>query len=160
MIEARVTGGTAALRSLRGFPSRLRMRLDGVMQALGTQLEDRVRDNLGGAVLGRRSGRLAAGISLGVEPSVSGIALSLSVADVPYAAYQEYGFHGTETVRAHLQTVRQAFGRPIAPRVVAVRGYARRVDYPAHSFLRAALDEVAPDAADRIGAAVTDEAAA
>jgi hypothetical protein len=157
MIGIDVTDG--ASEKLRDFPERLLARLDGTMQSLGLALQDRVRDKLGGEVLHSRSGRLAAGVAFDVASSGDSASVALGIADVPYAAYQEYGFHGTETVRAHLRTIKEAFGRAIAPRQVAVRSFARRVDYPAHSFLRSALAEIAPDAVAQIDVAAGEEAA-
>jgi hypothetical protein len=149
-----------ASENLRGFSGRLLDRLAGTMENLGIALQGRVRDNLGGQILHRRSGRLTAGVDLAMTATSDGVSASLGIDDVPYAAYQEYGFHGTETVRAHLRTIRQAFGRGISPRDVTVRSFTRRVDYPAHSFLRSALDEVAPDVVTQVDAAAGAEAAA
>ncbi|MGH6989730.1 MAG: hypothetical protein ACREE3_07520, partial [Stellaceae bacterium] len=123
MIVTEVTGGDAVRQYLDGFANRLNARLLGVMAILGTQLQDRVRDKLGGAVLQRRSGRLAAGISFEVEATDGTTTVILGAGDVPYAGYQEYGFHGTETVRAHLRTIRHAFGRSIRPRAIEVHTY-------------------------------------
>jgi hypothetical protein len=100
---------------------------------------------LSGTVLNARSGRLRDSLRATVDVS-SAIAASLT-ADTPYAAYQEYGFTGVERVRAHLRNQTQAFGRPIAPVAANVRAYERQVDYPAHSYLRAALAELAPQIA-------------
>lgn len=154
MIGVAVTDGATAIDRLAGFPERLSVRLGGVMENLGTSLRDRVRDNLAGAVLQTRSGRLAAAIDADVAAAGNGMAVSVAVGGVPYAAYQEYGFHGTESVRAHLRTIKEAFGRAVAPRPVAVRSYTRRVDYPAHSYLRSALADIAPDARAQIDGAV------
>jgi hypothetical protein len=157
MIAIDVTDG--ASEKLRGFSGRLMARLDGTMQTLGVALQDRVRDKLGGEVLHSRSGRLAAGVAFDVASSGDSASVALGIADVPYAAYQEYGFHGTETVRAHLRTIKEAFGRAIASRQVAVRSYPRRVDYPAHSYLRSALADLAPEALSQIDEAAGEEAA-
>lgn len=159
MIALEIGDGAGAADRLRSFPDRLATRLLGVMQTLGLALQNSVRDNLGGKVLRKRSGRLVAGVDIDVMATGNDVGVSVGVAGVPYAAYQEYGFHGTETVRAHLRIIKEAFGRPIAPRTVAVRSSARRVDYPAHSYLRSALAAVAPDALAEIGAAVGEEAA-
>ncbi|HEY5209900.1 MAG TPA: hypothetical protein VIJ42_10700 [Stellaceae bacterium] len=157
MIGAETTDGAADW--LRGFPNRLHARLDGVMRMLGLALEARARHRMAGDVLHRRSGRLDAGIDLQVTSDGGHVTATLGIAGVPYAAYQEYGFHDTQTVRAHLRTITEAFGRTIAPRPVAVRSFARRIDYPAHSFLRAALADIAPDVSAQIGAAAGEEAA-
>ena len=157
MIGAETTDGAAD--RLRGFPDRLHARLERQAQRPHHAVEARARHRMAGDVLHRRSGRLDAGIDLRVASDGGRITATLGIAGVPYAAYQEYGFHGTETVRAHLRTITEAFGRTIAPRPVAVRSFARRVDYPAHSFLRAALADIAPDVLAQIGAAAGAEAA-
>lgn len=159
MIALDIGAGTAALDTLRSFPDRLGTRLLGVMQTLDIALRDRARDNLGGKVLRKRSGRLATGLEIAVTAAGNSVGVAARVTGVPYAAYQEYGFHGTETVRAHLRTITEAFGRPIAARPVAVRSFARRVDYPAHSYLRAALASLAPEAFTQIDSAAAEEAA-
>ena len=147
MIELTVSGDDAVIDRLRSLPDRLNARLAEAAQGLGEALRDRVQQNLSGAVLRRRSGRLAGSVALQVEATEEGIAVRLGIdsAAVPYAAYQEYGFRGTETVRASLRMIKQAFGRPIGERAVSVRSFTRSVDYPAHAFLRSALDETAPD---------------
>lgn len=162
MIAPTIDGADAVGGRLRSLPERLGARLTAAMQRLGDTLQDSASEKLAGAVLQRRSGRLAGAVVLDVAASGEGIDARLSVdtAAVPYAAYQEFGFHGTETVRAQLRTIRQAFGRPIAERQVPVASHSRRVDYPAHSFLRAALDEVepriVPEIEEAVGAAVVE----
>lgn len=156
MIGIEIRDGADALARLAEFPARMNARLGTVMEMLGDRLLDRVRDKLGGQVLQQRSGRLAAALDAAIDNTADGAGVSVGVTDVPYAAFQEYGFHGTETVRAHLRTIREAFGRPIAPRAIAVGTHSRRVDYPAHSYLRSALDDIAPDAVTAIGQAASD----
>lgn len=158
MITVTTDGGAAIVERLRSFPDRLRARLSVIAQRLSTDLESRVLGKLQGGVLQSRSGRLARALALDAETTEEGIAIRLSVdpAEVPYAGFQEYGFRGTETVGAHLRTIRKVFGRPVAPHQVTVRSYTRRVDYPAHSFLRSALAGMAPDIEARIKDAVAD----
>jgi phage gpG-like protein len=101
--------------------------------------------NLSGEVLNARTGALRASLAASVDPGQN---LRATVtASAPYAAFQEYGFTGTERIRAHLRQQTQAFGRPIAPVTAEVRAHDRRVDYPAHSYLRAALAELSPQIA-------------
>jgi len=160
MIGIELRNGTEALDRVADFPARLNRRVSAVMAALGDSLEDRVRDRLGGAVLQQRSGRLASAIEANVETAADGAAVSVGAPGVPYAAFQEFGFHGSETVRGHLRLIKEAFGRAITPRTVAVGTYSRRVDYPAHSYLRAALADTAPDAVARLDQAAADESGA
>lgn len=140
------------LDRLRDFPQRLNTRLADVMTTFGLAVQDRARDIAGG--------KLGDAVAVTTEPASDGVAVSIGVSDVPYAALREYGFHGIETVRAHLRMIKEAFGRPITPREIAVRSYARRVDVPAHSYLRAALDDMAGNPAAEIGDAITDQASA
>jgi Bacteriophage HK97-gp10, putative tail-component len=146
MIDLQIGGGEDAVERLRSFPDRLEARLGAVMQTIGGALQDTVRANLGGRVLRSRSGKLQSSVVLDVETDAGGTTATSGVGhDIPYAAYQEYGFRGVETVRAHLRTVKQVFGRPIAAHQISVRSFSRRVDYPAHSYLRSALADVAPE---------------
>jgi hypothetical protein len=158
MIAAQIEGGDEVIERLQSFPDRLAVRLSGVMQMLGLELQERASEKLGGAVLQRRSGKLAAGLTLDLDTGQDETTMTVGVnSSVRYAAYQEYGFHGTETVRAHLRVIKEVFGRPIAARTVAVKAYTRRVNYPAHSFLRSALADIAPDVEAQIEDAVQAE---
>lgn len=160
MIEVTIEGGEAAADHLASFADRLRRRLTTLTQRLAGDLQARVLDNLHGGALQERSGRLANALTLGMDAGGGRLSARLDVesGSVPYAAFQEYGFRGTETVRSHLRTIKQAFGRPIAARQVFIGSYTRKVDYPAHSFLRSALDELAPDIAPQIRDAIDAEA--
>ncbi len=146
MISATVSGERELDERLRGFAARLDTRLSTVLRRVGEDLREAVRRKLDGEALQSRSGHLAAAVELDLAAAKGQVTASVGVDTraVPYAAYQEYGFRGTETVRAHLRTIKEAFGRPIAPHTVEVRSYSRAVDYPAHSFLRTALAELAP----------------
>ncbi len=157
MIEVVNRGGDEALERLTSFALRLRGRLAALMPRLGADLQSRVLDNLRGGVLHERGGRLADSLALDVETEGerASSALRVDVASVPYAGFQEYGFQGNETVRGHLRTIRQAFGRPIAERQILVNSYTRKVEYPAHSFLRSALRELTPSITPQIEDAVT-----
>ncbi len=58
---------------------------------LTQQLQARVADNLSGAILNQRSGRLEASIISGTDDEGDGTAGFVSSQGVPYAAIQEYG---------------------------------------------------------------------
>ena len=140
---------------LGGFEARVRQRLGTTMARLGTALADRVQDNLNGAVLARRSGRLAAAQQMRLE--ADGDAVSVSVGfdpgEVPYGAIHEFG----GTTRAHLIAAKSAFALAftVGDRLV----FARHVNHPGshvpeRSFLRSALAGFAPDARGAVGDAV------
>jgi len=91
-----------------------------------------------------RTGRLRASLNYrkrpeAVELGAGGLSVVVGT-DVEYAPRVEMGFSGTETVKAHNRTIRQAWGRSIAPREVAVGSFERNVNQPAYPFLRPAVD--------------------
>jgi len=160
MIEVTIEGGEAAVGRVASLADRLHRRLATLIQRLAGDLQGRVLDNLHGGSLEEQSGRLANALTLGIDANSGRLSARLEIEPgaVPYAAFQEYGFRGTETVRSHLRVIKQAFGRPIAERQVFVGSYTRKVDYPAHSFLRSALAELAPEVAPQIKDAIAVEA--
>jgi len=91
-----------------------------------------------------RTGRLRASMNYRKRPEVVELgAGGLSVvvgSNVEYAPRIEMGFSGPEGVKAHTRTIRQAFGRPIAPRDVQVSAFTRQANAPAYPFLRPAVE--------------------
>lgn len=102
------------------------------MDKLGAGFIDYLRTTkLSGNPLHRRTGVLQASFRHQVvddETSVS----ALVTTDSPYARYHEYGFHGTENVRAHTR-----LGRP-------VKAFTRTVNYAGRPFIRPGLKEYEP----------------
>lgn len=152
MIAVTISAAGARGR-LAALPNDLASRLAGVVASLAQRLYDRVEENLSGAVLQRRSGRLASSITQQVD------SLSASVgfdpAAVPYGAAQEFG----ADLRAHLIAARNA--RALSFVVAGKRVFAKHVMFPgAHlperSFLRAALAALAPDIGAAIAASVAE----
>ena len=140
MIGARLLGGHQLAARLAALPDAAAASLSRALLRLAQDLEDGVRqDKLSGQVLQARSGALRASITARAD------GLSVTVgSDLGYAAAQEHGFIGTVAVRPHLRQIRQAFGRPIAERTIAVGGFDRRMDLPTRSFLGSALAELQP----------------
>ena len=152
MIEVSISAADA-LGRLRDLPSDLAARLAATVARLAQRLYDRVEDNLSGAVLQRRSGRLAASI----VQQVDGLSASVGFdpAAVPYGAAQEFG----ADLRAHLIAVKNA--RALSFVVAGKRVFAKHVMFPgAHlperSFLRSALADLAPDIGAAIAASVAE----
>ena len=142
-----------ALGRLHDLPQDLAARLAGIVATLAQRLYDRVEDNLSGAVLQHRSGRLASSI----VQQVDGLSASVGFdpAAVPYGAAQEFG----ADLRAHLIAVKNA--RALSFVVAGRRVFAKHVMFPgAHlperSFLRSALADLAPEIGAAIAAAVAD----
>jgi hypothetical protein len=157
MSAAEITGVDAVFAGLRAVPGAVQEGLARALTRLSFELQSAARDKLSGSVLQSRTGALRGSIAATLSSTGSGIALSIG-SDLPYAGFQEYGFQGVETVSAHLRTIKQAFGRPLRAGAerIAVGSYSRRVDYPAHSFLRSALSELQPEIAGALDAAVAE----
>jgi phage gpG-like protein len=99
-------------------------------------------DKLSGQALNVRTGRLRRSINQRIESNGTSVAGYVGT-NVKYGAYQEYGFHGQQTVKAHLRMMTQAFGRTVKePHQIMVSAHTRNVNYPAHSFLRSALSDM------------------
>ena len=152
MIQVTISAADARGR-LGALPPDLASRLAGVVASLAQRLYDRVEDNLSGAVLQRRTGRLAASITQQVDGLTASV--GFDPAAVPYGAAQEFG----ADLRAHLIAVKNA--RALSFVVAGRRIFARHVMFPgAHlperSFLRSALAALAPDIGAAIAAAVAE----
>ncbi len=142
-----------ALGRLADLPPALASRLSAVVATLAQHIYDRVEDNLSGAVLQRRSGRLASSITQQVDGLTASV--GFDPAAVPYGAAQEFG----ADLRAHLIAVRNA--RALSFVVAGKRAFAKRVMFPGarlpeRSFLRAALSDLAPEIGAAIAAAVAE----
>jgi len=152
MIEVTISAADA-IGHLRALPQDLAARLADTVVRLAQTLYDRVEENLSGAVLQRRSGRLAASI----VQQVDGLSASVGFdpAAVPYGAAQEFG----ADIRAHLIAAKNA--RALSFVVAGKRVFAKRVWFPgAHlperSFLRSALADLAPEIGAEIAAGVAE----
>jgi phage gpG-like protein len=154
MITVTVAGLDALTGRLGTVPQALAERLGQEGERLGDALRDRVERNLSGAVLQRRSGRLAASIAVDVQRSGLGASARVS-SDAPYAAIHEYG----GTIPAH--TVLPQSARALAFPWRGRQRFFKRVSLPAvtmpeRSFMRSALDEVAPEIYAAIAAAASE----
>jgi len=155
VIAAEILGAERALAAVEQMPDAVEDGLARALARLARDLESAAARKLSGEALQSRSGALRASLEASLAIREGAVAATLASAS-PYAAFQEYGFHGVESVRAALRTIRQAFGRPLrrGAEQIPVRAHDRRVDYPAHSFLRSALAELAPAVAPVFSAAV------
>nr|DAT12907.1 MAG TPA: hypothetical protein [Bacteriophage sp.] len=128
-------------------------KIAGSIGRITVRLQARVvRDKLSGQVLHVRSNNLRGSIHQEVTQDGDTIIGRVGT-NVEYAAYHEYGFTGAQSVKSHMRMMRYAFGKPMKqPRKVLVQAHTRNVDYPAHSFLRTAMQ----DMRDEIMAELTD----
>jgi len=143
-IRFRLLGNAAAVANFQRIkaeaPAFFQRRMNTVTLRLASYVKT---DKLSGQVLHRRSGLLSRSIHGVVEVSGQTVVGRVGSRGVEYAAYHEFGFTGTETVREHLRTITKAWGRPLdEPLTVTVHEYERQVDYPPHSFLRSALKDL------------------
>lgn len=73
---------------------------------------------------------------------VTGTGLTSSIgSNVVYAAFQEYGFTGTETVSAHTRTI----GKGKHAVTSAIKSYTRHVDQPGRAMFRKGIQDRLPD---------------
>lgn len=143
MIKGWLVGDQELIARLERFSPELQKSLQGGVSRLALKLLAHVKeDKLSDQVLHVRTGRLRRSINQRVESSGSAVYGSVGT-NVSYARRHELGFNGTESVRAHLRMMKTAFGREVKnPRQIQVNAFSRRVNYPAHSFLRSALSDM------------------
>lgn len=155
MIHARIDDD-AARRYLAGVHPQVHQRLAASIGRLTLQLLREVKaGKLSGQVLNVRTGRLRRSINQRLEQRDPLQITGYVGTNVVYGRRHELGFTGSESVRQHLRTVTQAWGRPLrAPRSITVRAHSRRVSVPPRSFLRSALQDMAPAIRQTLQAAV------
>lgn len=143
MISGSVTGDAEVVTYLDRVASRLGPETRIGITRLTLHLQRKVkRDKLSGQVLNVRTGRLRRSVGQDVHDEGDKIVGTVST-PVEYAPPNEYGFTGTQSVRTHLRTITQAFGRPIPATEVEVSAHSRAVNLPERSFLRSSLREMA-----------------
>lgn len=164
MIKAEIIGAASVISKLKRLSPRVELALIREVGRLSTQLERRVKQKLSGEVLHVRTGRLRRSIHQEVSSSdteVTGIVGT----DVEYAAAHEYGFSGTETVRAHIRNLTKTRTLSLTGKLLKhpvkistgstmVRAFTRHANTPKSSFLLSALREMRPEILEGLRAAV------
>jgi phage gpG-like protein len=154
MITAHLVGEQRVLARLRDMPVAIKSGLVRAITKLGTDLQRKVQqDELTGQMLAARSGLLKSSIDLRVDQGATVVTATVFT-DSAYAGAHEYGFAGTVNVRASLRHITEAFGRPISGKLISVRAHSRRMDLPERSFLRSALEDMAPAIRDEVEASL------
>lgn len=156
MATSKVIGGDKVAARLRAAPVAIRGALAVALQRCALELLTRAKEKLGGSVLKVKTGRLRRSLNYKMTESGSGSVSATVGTNVIYAARHEYGFHGVENVRAHLRTIKSAFGKPIAPVTFTVPAHARQANTPERSFLRSSLRELQPGFMTRIEKVIKD----
>jgi phage gpG-like protein len=154
VIAFRVTDIGNLELSFRSASMRVREALRRAVPNGGRLVAMRTREKLSGEVLRNDTGRLRRNINQVDRETATSFETRVGT-NVQYAHRHEFGFRGTETVRAHVRTQKQAFGRRIAARKVDVRSFTRLAHTPERSFLRSALRELTPTITQNIERAVT-----
>lgn len=155
-IRAWVTGGQAVSTELSGLGQKTSDRVRAAIKKAGIDLQSYViREKLSGNPLNRVTGDLSR--SVYVKSENDGLTAVIG-ANTPYAARQEYGFTGIESVRSFVRRsraqmakarynklgleTRPSKARGIGTGEIVVNAFSRNVDYPAHSYLRSSLNEM------------------
>lgn len=136
---------------------RIKFEIRRTINALTLRLQRTVQeDMLTGQRLNVQSGRLRGSVSSKVVEDQNFIEGTVGAggALVPYAFTHEFGLNGSMGVKAHLRTIKQAFGRPISPRQINVKAHSRNVRFKELRFMRDSLDMIARIVPKNIDAAI------
>ena len=157
MITAWIEGDKALQARFDRIPDTVRERLRKTVESLALTLVASVqRSYLSGQSLKVKTGTLRRSINektTTTETSVEA-AVGPNMKEAKYAAFHEFGYHGTESVREHLMLIKQAFGKPITPQQVTVGAHSRKVDYAGKPFMRPAFDAMRPQIVSEISRVV------
>lgn len=123
-----------------------RARVKRALQMLGLMLVSHIqKTKLSGQRLHQRSGRLSGSIHEETEELGDEIQTTVGT-NVVYARVHEFGFQGPSGVKAHMRTIKQAWGRPISPREALVRPHFRGTNMAERRYMRDSLAEFKPTA--------------
>lgn len=136
---------------------RIKFEVRRTINALTLRLQRTIQeDMLTGQRLKVQSGRLRGSVSSKVDEDKDSIEGTVGAggALVPYAFAHEFGLNGSLGVKAHLRTIKQAFGRPISPRQINVKAHSRNVRFKELRFMRDSLDMIAKIVPKNIDSAI------
>lgn len=154
MIKAWILDSDRVVARLGSQPEVIKGALKESIGRLTLALLVKAKEKLSDQVLHVRTGRLRRSVTSRLDESGNTVTGVVGT-NVSYAARHEYGFTGTENVKQHLRMCKQAFGRPLKnPHEITVKAFSRHVNYPAHSFLRSALQELQPEVKREIESAM------
>jgi phage gpG-like protein len=149
-ITVRVDGAEKLVASFGKLKSEARLRVKRTIWLLSGLLVEHIqRNKLSGQYLHQRTGRLAGSIHNEVDETPDAIIGTVGT-NVIYARIHEYGFSGSQAVKAHMRTIKQAWGRPISARQIMVSAHSRKVDITEKRFMRDSLNEFRPKVTERM----------
>lgn len=157
MLRGQITGDKRVVDSIRQRVPAITQRVERAIERLTVILTQRVKLKLTDDVLRVRTGRLRRSITFVVNGKGTDRVEGVVGTNVEYARIHEMGFSGAVNVKAHLRTIKQAWGKPIEPKQVQVGGYSRQVNFPARSFLRTALNDMRADVTAELNSAVRNQ---
>jgi phage gpG-like protein len=150
MITGKIIGTESVIARLEGKAQTIRAALYRYCQEFGQSTASYIQtDKLQGQVLNHRKGHLSDSIQSDTQDTGDAIVTTISAggAACKYAAIHEFGFDGTETVRAHLRRSREQLSVNARQRVskfkgeIQVREFTRHMHMPERSYLRSTLEE-------------------
>lgn len=154
MITGRVSGDTSVVLYLKSRGIVVRDELRTAVREQGIRMLALVKLKVSGPVLKNRTGTLRRKLNVLFTETANSIAASVGV-QLTYARAQEYGFEGTVTIREHLRTITQAFGRTLsAPVTYSVPSHSAHMKLPERSYLRSTLREEGESIRVALGGAI------
>lgn len=142
--QVKVDGDAKLVTMFSRAAANARPRLKRALQFLGIGLVAHIqKTKLRGQRLNQRTGRLSASVHEETVESAAGITTHVGT-NVKYARPHEYGFQGPVQYKAHIRTIKQAFGRPIAPTVTHVRARVVKMNIGEKRMFRDSLAEFQP----------------
>lgn len=157
MLRGQLTGDKRVVDAIRQRVPAITQRVERAIERLTVILTQRVKLKLTDDVLRVRTGRLRRSITFVINGKGTNQVEGVVGTNVEYARIHELGFNGAVNVKAHLRTIKQAWGKPIEPKSVQVGGFSRQVNLPARSFLRTALNDMRADVNTELEKATRDQ---
>jgi len=153
MIVGHITGDSSTLLYLKTRGIIIRDELRTAVQREGVRVLGLVKLKVSGLVLKNRTGTLRRKLNVRFTDTPTEMTASVGL-KLAYAAAHEYGFDKIVTIREHLRTITQAFGRSIAPVTFTMPEHARHMVLPERSYLRSTLREEGESIRSALGQAV------
>lgn len=147
MVKIEFIGDKEVASKLESFAPKIYDSLLMTITKLSIELQAKIKSQkLTGQVLKTRTGTLRRSINYRVDQTPSQIVgrVGIGADAAKYGIMHEFGLSKTENVRSHMRTIKQVWGKSIAPKQISVRSHTRAVNYPERSFMRTALAEMRP----------------
>lgn len=131
-----------ATKELNEFQKRVIASIYNAVKKDTTLLTNKIKnDKLSNNVLNVRSGNLRNSIHDKVFSS-NGLIKGEVYSNSKYAAVHEFGFNGSETVKAHMRKMSKVYGKPVQAKEVLVNSFTRHMKIRQSSFMRSSLNEL------------------